>query len=83
LDGNGNQQMNERGRCVFQSSMRSALGRRPLVTFIGRRDCMAILIVGFWFSHGVAENRKNWNPSHAREFFLASCTVEEASPDAG
>jgi hypothetical protein len=58
--------------------MRSALGRPALVTFIGRRDCMAIFVVGFCFSHGVAENL-NWNQGHARELFLAPCTVEEAS----
>jgi hypothetical protein len=78
-----NQEMKERGRCTFRSSMRSALGRRPSVTFIGRHDCMAFLIVGFWFSHGVAKNLNDWNQGHTRELFLAPCTVEEASPDAG
>ena len=39
---------------------------------------MAIFVVGFCFSHGVAENL-NWNQGHARELFLAPCTVEEAS----
>jgi hypothetical protein len=63
--------------------MRSTLGRRPLVAFISGRDCIAIFVLVFWFSHGVAENLNNWNQGHARELFLAPCTVEEASPDAG
>jgi hypothetical protein len=41
----------------------------------------------FWFtvylSHGAAENWNDWQQGHAKGYFLAPCTVEEARRDAG
>jgi len=63
----------------------SALGRRLLPALIGRDNCMAsiswLILISQWRSRKTGRTAIKATPRNF--FFLAPCTVEEASRDAG